>query len=82
MADYRKTAPDGKWFNPDNDGIMLSDGAEFFITWDEANVLKLFAKPDGRLLDTLEYEFESRDDAKAYADEWVADKDDDYEQDL
>ena len=82
MADYRKTAPDSKYYDPNLDGIILSDGMEFFISWDEVKTLKLFAKPDCRLLDTLDFEFESKDDAKEYADEWVADKDDDFEKDI
>lgn len=82
MTDYRKTASDSNYFNPNLDGMILSDGVEFFISWDGVGTLKLFAKPDGKLVDTLEFEFESKDDAKEYADEWVADTDDDFEKDL
>ena len=82
MADYRKTAPDSKYYDSNVDGMLLSDGVEFFVTWDNANILKLFAKPDGRLLEISEFEFKSHDEARKYADEWVADVDDDFEKDI
>lgn len=81
MVDYKSSNPDARYYDPKIDGHVISEGEEFFASWDGESVFKLFGYPDGRLLDTFLIEGLSENEAEIVARDYVSEWDQDYRED-
>ena len=66
---------DAVFYNAENHGEILSKGREFLISWDQKEVFRRSAFPDGRFFEEFVIPGLSSDEAKKMADDCLAEWD-------